>query len=161
MIVRDVDPVSDCEENASPTKEDLVAVKEVDLAKSRSRVDEDAPDVQVLDAVPEGCVVRPLVDDAVDEVAVDGGPAQFVRSFEYLHQLLGTGEHVLIKVAEEAHVDPEEEEQVFSHQQRHDEEAEEQVPAKDAKDSSTNCNTTIAFFITTALYRVVHPSVNV
>ena len=139
----------------------MVAVKEVDLAESRSRIGEDAPDVQVLVAVPVGCAVLTQVDDALDEVAVDGGPAQFVRSLEDLHQPLRTGSHVLLKVAEEAHVDPEEEVQVSNHQQRPDEEAEEQVPAKDAKDSRTNCDTTIAFFITTALCRVVHPSVNV
>ena len=102
-----------------------------------------------------------MEEPAVAEVAVDGGLAQIVGSSEYLHQLLETGEHVLMKVAEEVRVDPEEEEQVFSHQQRHDEEAEEQVPAKDAKDSRTNCDTTIALFITTTLYRAVYPSVNV
>ena len=55
--------VSECE-NALPTKEDFVAVKEVDLAEGSGGADEDAPDVQVQDAVPEGCVVRPQVQAA-------------------------------------------------------------------------------------------------
>ena len=69
----------------------------------------DPPDVQVLVPMPEGCVSVTKVDDPVAEMAVVGGLVQVDRSFEYQHQLLRTGAHVLMKVAEEVHLDPEDE----------------------------------------------------
>ena len=68
-----------------------------------------APDVHVLVPVPEGCVSVTKVDDPVAEMAVVGCLVQVDRSFQYLHQLLRTGAHVLMKVAEEVHLDPEDE----------------------------------------------------